>query len=102
MKYLKKFNESVEDPDFIMAKIKEQFPYDVVKEMFDKEVNEWTPDGEDDTWYERYGNGEAQDVVITDLIGWVEKKYDDEIPDSGLPNNLYELIEKEYDFLNID
>ena len=70
--------------------------------MFDSEIAEWTPEGEDSSWYEENSNGEAQDIIITQLIDWVEKKYDSEIPNEGLSKDLYDLIQKEYDFLNID
>ena len=100
MKYLKKFNEAIEDPDFIMTKIKEEFPYERVKEMYQDEIREWTPDGEDESWYEENNNGEAEDMIITQLIDWAEETFDKDLPSHGLPNQLYDMIQKEYDFLN--
>ncbi len=96
MKYLRKYNESngEQDLDFVLAKIKEEFPIDKVKETYDKEVDEWSED------YTNSGNGEAQDVILNQMIGWFELKH------SSLSDELFEEVynklQEEYEFLNID
>lgn len=116
MKYLRRYNESNEeqDLDFVLVKIKEEFPIDKVKETYDKEVDEWSGgdfdlppeeqgedfDGSSATWYAENGNGEAQDVILNQMIGWFELKH------SSLSDELFEEVynklQEEYEFLNID
>lgn len=96
MKYLRKYNELNEeqDLDFVLAKIKEEFPTDKVKESFDKEMIEWSED------YSNSGNGEAQDIILNQMIGWFELKYSklsDEIFEE-----VYNKLQKEYDFLDLN
>ena len=56
--------------------IKEEYPEEVVMARFDDEVLEWVDDNwEEDyeseyDWYIDHNNGEAQDVVIGELIDW--------------------------------
>lgn len=120
MKYLKKYNESQEQEqnlDFVMAKIKEEFSTEKVKEIFTKERLEWSgvdfdlppeeiseeerksfnPKGE--AFYKEHGNGEAEDVILDQLIGWFESKHSslsDEIY-----KEVYDKLQEEYEFLNI-
>lgn len=84
MKYLRKYNENNEsdfDLDFAMSKIKEKYSEEEVAEMFDQELLEWVdPDWEEDyeseyDWYIDHNNGEAQDVVIENIINWYKKEY---------------------------
>lgn len=94
MKYLRKYNESNEeqDLDFVLAKIKEEFPTDKVKEAFDKEMLEWSDD------YTNTGNGEAQDIILNQMIGWFELKHSklsDEVSEE-----VYNKLQEEYDFLD--
>jgi len=102
MKYLKKYNENQEqqDPTFVITKIKEEYPVDAVKEMLEKEINQWKPDDKDPEFYSTSGNGEAEDVIINQMIGWFEKKY------YALSEENFEsvkqLILKEYEFLNFN
>jgi hypothetical protein len=87
MKYLKKYNESKEefDLEFAMVKIKEKYSEQEVAEMFDNEILEWVdPDWEEDyeseyDWYMDYNNGEAQDVIIEQIINWYKKEYNKEL-----------------------
>ena len=88
MKYLRKFNESEEndfDLEFAMSKIKEKYSKEEVVEMFDNEILEWVdPDWEDEyeseyDWYVDHNNGEAQDVVIEQIINWYKKEYNKEL-----------------------
>jgi len=95
MKYLKKFNENSEsdfDLEFAISKIKEKYSESDINTMFDNELLEWVHlDWEDDgydseyDWYINHNNGEAQDVIIEQIIDWYKKEYnknlstDDEI-----------------------
>jgi len=102
-----KLNESSEyfDKDFAIAKIKEQFPSDKVKQMLDKEVLEWTPEDKDSSYYLNHSSGEAEDTIITHLIDWYSIKYpssyseESEEASSNYPD-LKQAIQKEYNFLN--
>jgi len=94
MKYLRKYNESNEeqDLDFVLVKIKEEFPTEKVKEAFDKEMLEWSDD------YTNTGNGEAQDIILNQMIGWFELKHSklsDEVSEE-----VYNKLQEEYDFLD--
>jgi hypothetical protein len=102
MKYLKRFNENQEqqDPTFAIAKIKEKYPEDMVQDMLNDEINQWKPDEEDPEFYSRTGNGEAEDVIIDQLIGWFDKKYYS-LSDENF-EKVKELILKEYEFLNFN
>ena len=102
MKYLRKYNEnnSELDVDFAIAKIQEQFPFDKVKQMLDKEVLEWTPEDEDGSYYSEHSNGEAEDAIITHLIDWYSSKYPSSSYSDESEDTLREAIQKTYNFLN--
>ena len=97
MKYLRRYNESNEeqDLDFILAKIKEEFPHDEVKNAYIDEVKMWS-----DT-YDEDGNGEAQDIILNQMIGWFEKKHSKTLSDIVF-DEIYSKLQEEYEFLNID
>jgi hypothetical protein len=102
MKYLKKYNENQEQQDttFVITKIKEGYPVATVKEMLEKEIKMWEPEESDPEFYSTSGNGEAEDVIIDQMIGWFGKKY------YSLSNENFEIVKelilKEYDFLNFN
>jgi hypothetical protein len=102
MRYLKKYNESLEqqDPEFAITKIKERYPADMVQEMLEKEIKQWIPDEEDPNFYSTSGNGEAEDVIINQMIGWFEKKYYS-LSDENF-EKIKQLILKEYELLNFN
>jgi hypothetical protein len=83
-----------DDIDFIMTKIKEKFPKEDVDKMLSNEIIEWIPDGKDEDWYKENNNGEAEDVIIDDLIDWFEKNYN---PITDV-DKVKESIKKEYNF----
>jgi len=87
------------DVDFAIAKIKEQFPFEKVKEMLDNEVLEWTPEDESESYYVENSNGEAEDAVITHLIDWYVSKYPSSYSDEN-ETTLRDVIQKTYPFLN--
>jgi hypothetical protein len=94
-----KLNESLEsfDVDFAITKIKEQFPFDKVKEMLDKEVLEWD---EDSSSYYQLSNGEAENAIIIYLMDWYSSKYpSSQFFSSDDEYDLSDAIQKEYNFL---
>lgn len=107
MKYLNKYkkfeSESTEvfDLDFAMTKIKEKYSEEEVAEMFDKELLEWVdPDWEEDyeseyDWYIDHNNGEAQDVVIENIINWYRKEYDKKLSSDDYVQ-LFDEIKSHY------
>lgn len=102
MRYLKKYNENLDqqDPVFAIAKIKEEYPKDKVQDMLDKEIKQWIPDEKDPDFYSTSGNGEAEDVVINQMIGWFDKKYYSLSEENF--EKVKQLLLKEYDFLNFN
>ena len=101
MRYLRKYNENINtfDLDFAIAKIKEYFTFDKVKQMLDKEVLEWTPEDEDGSYYTEHSNGEAEDAIITHIIDWYSSKYPSGYSDEN-EEVLREAIQKTFNFLN--
>ena len=102
MKYLKKYNESQDqqDPEFAITKIKEEYSQDKVQNMLEKEIKQWIPNEEDPDFYSTSGNGEAEDVIINQMIGWFDKKYYS-LSDENF-EKVKELLIKEYEFLNFN
>ena len=102
MKYLKKYNENLDqqDPVFAISKIKEQYTKDKVQDMLDKEIKQWIPDEKDPDFYSTSGNGEAEDVIINQMIGWFDKKYYSLSEENF--EKVKQLILKEYDFLDFN
>jgi len=109
MKYLVRFNESESpkfDVDFAMSKIKEHFSEDEVISSFDDEVlnwvdDDWNNDGEYDgeyDWYVDHNNGEAQDVIITNIINWFKKEFNMSLNIEEY-SELHDAIKQEYDCL---
>jgi hypothetical protein len=65
MKYLKKYNENIEnDYDFVIAKIVDHFPYDDVKMKIDSESDELD-----------------KETALLDMICWFETQFDRNIED---------------------
>ena len=102
MKYLKKYNENQDqqDPEFAITKIKEEYSQDKVQNMLEKEIKQWIPNEEDPDFYSTSGNGEAEDVIINQMIGWFDKKYYS-LSDENF-EKVKQLILKEYEFLNFN
>ena len=86
------------DVDFAIAKIKEQFSFEKVKEMLDNEVIEWTPEDESESYYVENSNDEAEDAVITHLIDWYVSKYPSSYSDEN-EATLRDVIQKTFNFL---
>jgi len=108
MRYLKKYNENSklgilppeQDPIFVLTKIKEEYSEKKVKDMLEKEIKHWTPEEGDPDFYSTTGNGEAEDVIVNQMIGWFEKKYYTLSEENF--ENVKELLLKEYEFLNFN
>ena len=107
MKYLKKY-ESLNnlDIDFAIVKIKSEYNDDRIKEMLDNEIDEWVDDDDlGDTyetnleWYWDHNNGEAQEIVVTQIINWYKKTYNKELSDDE-ENKLGSKIKSTFEYLD--
>jgi hypothetical protein len=94
MKYLKKYNES-NDTHHAIVKVKGNFTEEIVSEMLADEVKEWT----DETNYKDFSNGEAEEIVISQLISWYEKEFSKNLSSKQV-NDLQDAIKQEYKSLN--
>lgn len=108
MKFIKKFNENVEtefDLDLAITKIKEQFSDEEVISNYDEEILNWVEeDWADDydseyDWYIDHNNGEAQDVVVSDIISWYKGEFSKELSLDEY-SDLYDAIKSEYGLIN--
>ncbi len=108
MKFIKKFNENVEsefDLDLAITKIKEQFSDEEVISNYDEEILNWVEeDWVDDydseyDWYIDHNNGEAQDVVVSDIISWYKGEFSKELSLDEY-SDLYDAIKSEYGLIN--
>lgn len=104
MRYLRKYNESSTfDIDFAITKIKEKFTEDFVTSRFDEEVLEWVDSdwkdeyGSEYDWYVDHNNGEAQDVVIDEIIDWYQSEHGSISVDEQI--ELKKKIQEEYECL---
>ena len=89
------------DLDLAITRIKEEYSDNEVASRYDLEIMEWVdPDWEDDyeceyDWYIEHNNGEAQDVVIGEMIDWYKRTYDKDISDDDY-SDLFDEIKSEY------
>lgn len=91
------------DLDLAISRIKEEYSEDEVSARYDLEILEWVdPDWEEDgnydseyDWYIDHNNGEAQDVVIGEIISWYKSTYDKDISDDDY-SDLFDEIKSEY------
>ena len=72
MKYLKKYNENTFDQNHAVVEITRIFTEKIFSEMLADEIKEWV-DKEGD--YAELSNGEAEDVIIHQLISWYKKEF---------------------------
>jgi hypothetical protein len=102
MKYIKNF-ESLDNNDvnIVFDQIISKYSEEVVLEMLDQEILEWVDiDWEDEyeteyDWYVDHNNGEAEDVIIGQLISEYEQKNNTKL-DSDLIYNLSEKLKNYY------
>ena len=97
MKHLRKYNESTQlDIDFAIVKIREYFSEEKVAEMVSKEISEWS---DDDEFYSNNGNGEAEEVIIQEMINWFKREFSKQIEESDFAA-LEDEIKATYQVLN--
>jgi hypothetical protein len=97
MRYLKKYNENTNlDIDFAIVKIREHFSESDVSDMLKKEISEWS---DDEDFYSSNGNGEAEEVVIHEMIGWFKKEFSKQVEESDFAA-LEDEIKTAYQVLN--
>ena len=103
MKTIKTYENFMDfDPDFAIAKIKHFYSDYDVKNMVDDEIENWIEDdqigdnyeGKVD-WYYDNASGEAEEVVIGQLINWYEDEFKKEL-DEEQKDQLFKRIIKEY------
>ena len=89
------------DLDLAITRVKEEYSDDEVAARYDNEIMEWVdPDWEEDyeceyDWYIDHNNGEAQDVVIGEMINWYKRTYDKDMSDEDY-SELFDEIKSEY------
>ena len=91
------------DLDLAITRVKEEFSDDEVAARYDDEVmnwidSDWEEDGDYDSeydWYIDHNNGEAQDVVIEEMIKWYKNTYDKDMSDDDY-SELFDEIKSEY------
>lgn len=97
MRYLRKYNEnSTFDIDFAIVKIREHFSEEEVASMVSKEISEWA---DDEDFYSNNGNGEAEEVVIQEMINWFKREFSKQIEESDFAV-LEDEIKAVYQVLN--
>jgi len=97
MKHLRKYNESATlDIDFAIVKIRERFSEEEVASMVKKEISEWA---DDEGFYSENGNGEAEEVVIQEMINWFKREFSKQIEESDFAS-LEDEIKAAYQSLN--
>lgn len=90
------------DPNFAIAKIKHFYSEYDVKNMVDEEIENWVEEdqigdnyeGKID-WYYDNASGEAEEVVVDQLINWYEREFKKELTEEQR-NQLSQIIVKEY------
>ena len=93
--------KSTFDLDLAITRVKEEYSDDEVASRYDLEIMEWVdPDWEEDyeceyDWYIDHNNGEAQDVVIGEMINWYKRTYDKDMSDEDY-SELFDEIKSEY------
>ena len=90
------------DLDLAISRIKEEYSDREVAERYDDEIinwvdSDWEDDGYDSEydWYIDHNNGEAQDVVIGEMINWYKRTYDKDISGDDY-SELFDEIKSEY------
>jgi hypothetical protein len=95
MRYLRKYNENTFDKHHATVKIKEQFTEETVSKMIADEVKEWVEEGD----YKSISNGEAEEVVIHQLISWYKNEFNKQL-DQQQELQLEITLKEEYNSLN--
>lgn len=112
MRVLKKYENFMEfDIDFTMAKIKHNFSEYDVKNKVGGEIENWVDDEnlkeiskngyEYETkreWYDEHGAGEAEEVVVDQLIEWFEDEFSQKLTEKQ-KEQLSQRLLQTYDSL---
>jgi hypothetical protein len=93
MKYLNKYNESVDH--HAIVKIKSEFSEETIAEMLSEEIKEWS----DDDTYHKNSNGEAEEIVLHQIISWYKKEFNKQLSDNEQVQ-LEQALKQEYKVLN--
>jgi hypothetical protein len=97
MKHLRKYNENAGlDIDFAIVKIREHFSEEEVAGMVAKEIAEWSDDKD---FYSNNGNGEAEEVVIQEMINWFKREFSKQVEEGDFAA-LEDEIKATYQSLN--
>ncbi len=104
MKYIKRFeNLKVNDLNLVFDEIINKYSENDIIEILHGEILEWVDSDWENKyeseyeWYVDHNNGEAEDVVIGQLISDYEHKNSIKL-DSETYLNLYEKLKKYYNF----
>lgn len=95
MKYLKRYESAGFDADFAIAKIKANFSEEEAASMLRGEIEEWS----DGDFYSENGNGEAEEIVMHQMISWFEKEFGSSLSESE-EAALQDEIRGAYECLN--
>ena len=95
--------KSTFDLDLAITRVKEEYSDDEVADRYDDEMmnwidSDWEEDGDYESeydWYIDHNNGEAQDVVIGEMINWYKRTYDKDMSDDDY-SELFDEIKSEY------
>jgi len=95
--------KSTFDLDLAITRVKEEYSDDEVAARYDDEMmnwidSDWEEDGDYESeydWYIDHNNGEAQDVVIGEMINWYKRTYDKDMSDDDY-SELFDEIKSEY------
>ena len=95
MKYLKRYESAGFDADFAAAKIKNRFSEEEAASMLASEIKEWA----DEEFYSSNGNGEAEEVVIHQMIAWYKKEFGHSLSEAD-EAALEDEIRRSYECVN--
>lgn len=113
MKYIKKFNESLNSMAYEEATewIKQNYSKEEVSKMIDDEIfsgnwidsDQMQEEGYEDEydWYTDYGHGEAEEAVMQVIISTLTDSNTLDFDIIGDDTNLYDFLRYEYDINDI-
>jgi hypothetical protein len=87
-------NQEETDINFIIAKIKEEFPVNAVRDMYKEECGQWSDDYEEEASF----SGVAEEVILNKLLGWFQKQYSKTLSDEKF-DEAYSKLQDVYEFL---
>lgn len=103
MNHIMKFNESNQELDlsFAISKIKTEFSKKRVIDMFNDEWPNWVDeeDSEDLNSYLKNSNGEAEEIVYSQIIDWYKNMFNRDLSEEN-ENHLIDYLKEIYNFEN--